>query len=57
MNEEQTIAFLLKYQEMRKHKNEYSKNADRYKLAKVVKLEMELDEMAPKLLDALNQKS
>jgi len=52
---EQMIAFLLKYQEMRKFKNEYSKNADRYKLAKVVKLEMELDEMAPKLLDILQK--
>ena len=52
---EQIIAFLLKYQQMRTAKNEYQKNASRPLINKVMKLELELDEMAPKILAALNQ--
>jgi hypothetical protein len=52
---EQVIAFLLKYQEMRIAKNEYQKNANRILINKVMKLELELDEMAPKILAALTQ--
>ena len=50
---DQIIAHLLKYQEMRKLKNEYTKSFNRHTLNKVLKLELELDAEAAQILAAL----
>ena len=52
---EQVIAFLLKYQEMRRLRAEYNKNFNRYTLAKFMKLELELDKDAELLKSALSE--
>lgn len=53
---EQVIAFLLKYQEMRKLQNAHLKHAYPGTFIKAKQIELELDQLAPKILAALELK-
>jgi hypothetical protein len=51
---EQVIAFLLKYQEMRKTQSDYFKNRKQGTLIRSKQLELDLDKTAAQLLAVLN---
>jgi len=52
---QQMIAFLEKYQLMRKTKNDYLKSSDRFKLKKYMQMELELDVEAQQIMVELDR--